>query len=350
MNLDPTTQTPEEVFNSTGLVEPTELTLPDKLRRDLKYYIALGTTALSIGSMAFWNHIEESGKYHLYPATTQVSPPIDNTETIIDWNMHGQTRTRIKQIRNLARTYNADQITLQEVDTDDAALLHKRFPSWNVTYVLADTGQHLLQDGYGNVIMSRQKPEDIKAKSFPGTTFFQSLIRSFTGAVVDTGDLITGTASAAVDTVTTSHGAHINTSFQDLKDGRQERRAAVAITNQVMSYGQLEDIRVIDGHISGNSSVRVRQLGEFTRFIKDNDVSNRPTFVCADFNSPYKDVEEALGKIDFTIAPKFGKFASFNDDYCAYSNNKGLDNARVNVLTKPKTDHYPLIASWVLPP
>src|SRR5581483_5597493 len=289
----------------------------------------LGTLALAglatiagLGLTA-WKFLDNSGKYEHFKPTIERPVQIDGSEHIISWNIAGQAARRQKQIRTLAKRYNADVVMLQEVDTDDAARLHHDFPSWHIIYALADQKQHVTQGGYGNVIMTRQEPTDIKTRSFSGTSFVDSTVGTITGFTADV--------------------ANLDTALTATKNGWQERRVAVAETTKVLSQDKLTDIRTVDVHISGNSSVHTRQLSEAMDFIKSNLNPAEPLVTCGDFNTkPPAEVTAAFARIGMITPVKQGINSDYNGDYCAYYIADEPTLARVRVLNDFKTDHYPL--------
>jgi endonuclease/exonuclease/phosphatase family metal-dependent hydrolase len=288
---------------------------------------AIGLSAIAAMGAGAWKYLDKSGGYEHFAPTVHKTIPIDNVERIISWNMEGHAAKRYKQIRTLAARYSADIIALQEVDTADANKLHRDLPAWHIVYALADQKQHLAQGGYGNMLLTRQAPTDIKTRSFDGTSLVDSAIGTLKGITADV--------------------ASMDTSFTAAKDGWQERRVALAETTKILSGDQLVDIRAIDIHISGNSSVHDRQLSQSMDFIKDNIESGRPTVACGDFNAQPAEVTSAFVNMKMVTPTKVGINNYYNGDYCGYymAGDK-TTLAHVAVLNDFKTDHYPLEFSW----
>lgn len=323
---------PEQAITNLE-IEMTGSNEQDLNRADLNYKnvlrnLAMGAAALGAMGIGAWKYLGSSGRFeHLKPSVYRPIP-IDNVERIISWNMAGQAARRHKQIRTLAARYSADVIDLQEVDTSDVAILHHDFPSWHLVYALADQKQHLPQGGYGNVQMTRQDPTNIRTRSFAGTSLIESAVGTVTGLTAD--------------------AVSFNNQFTATKNGWQERRVALAATTKVLSAGKLVDIRTIDVHISGNTSVHSKQMGGVMDFVNDNLDGSKPLVVCGDFNADNAEVTSNFAKRGMVTPTKTGLNANYNGDYCSYYIGGQSSLAQVSVLNDYKTDHYPLEFSWTL--
>ena len=205
----------------------------NRLRR-ASAWTALGLVAVT-GAGGAWKILERPGGIeHIYP-TAPNTQKTDNVVRIIDWNIDDQASGRYKQLSGLAKKYRADAIFLQEVDTQDAARLAKRMPSWHVVYAMADREQHFFEGGFGNVIMTRENPDNPEVTHFAGTSMLNSVVRTVAGLGEDITSDITG----------------LNTSLANTKAGWQERRNAISETVQVISGGHTENLGLITGHITG---------------------------------------------------------------------------------------------------
>jgi len=321
------TETIEAVSHRIGFPNQAD----DVNKRDIKKWLrngGLGITALAAMGVGAWKYFDQSGKYEHFPPSLNQPAQIDNTERIISWNMEGRAAKRHKQIAALAMRYNADVIALQEVDTTDATRLHHDFPAWDVVYALADQKQHITQGGYGNVLMTRQGPTDIKTRSFAGTSLVDSTVGTVTGLSADV--------------------THLNAAFTATKNGWQERRVALAETTKVISGSKLENFRVVDVHISGNKSVHSRQLGQAMDFIKSNLKGGQPMAACGDFNSRNAEITGAFARIGVITPTKQGIHSDYNGDFCGYYMGDETTLAHVTVLNDFRTDHYPLEFTWTL--
>jgi hypothetical protein len=282
------------------------------------------TAGLSVFAGA-WDSLDGSGQYeHFYPSKQQVDP-ITNQVTILSENEHGIAAQKAPALRRAINRYHANYVLLQEVTTDDAAKLHRDFPSWHVLYVLADRREHYADGGYGNVMMSLQGPHQVTTKTIPGISETQTATRL----------LEAGPADAA-------SGAFSFTAWQ-------ENRAAIAMTTQATYGDKTIDIRIIDGHISDKQVTHKQQLREFTSFIGHNTKPGRPTFVCADFNGRKHEIHQALAKYGFVTPKKHSTRNTHNGDFCAINTGGLAATMHVEMITDFHTDHYPNLATTTFP-
>lgn len=295
-------------------------------------FAAVGVLALG-GVKEAWDRIvNTSGEYTLVSPRHTVPQFIDGRHVVGDWNMHDETAARTDQIRVLAERHELDVIALQEVSADDARALSDELPDWYVAFVMGDRKQRPLEGGYGDVLMSRQKPEDIATASINGTSMVDSAIRAANGLFDDIAEAAT---TGAVD-------------LRHTKDGMQEYRAAIAFTVKVRDgNGELKDVRMMTGHIAHNEVVHAKQLQELMEFIKDNVKHGRPTIFCGDLNALPEEVILKFAELGFIVPEtRHTSLSHKTIDYCAYDPEDVLGLGRVTVLKQPRTDHFQLIGEW----
>lgn len=303
------------------------------LRRFSKVAAPIGAI-LVLGA---WKSLERSGEYVRLGPKVNKPANIDNKLRIASWNMQGKASTRYDQIGKLVARKRLDAVALQEVTRNDAEVLSNKFKTWNLIFVLGDRKQHILEGGYGNVLMTRQAPRDIHSNSMPGSTFLATVAG--------------GTAGLGLDALTG------NTRFKNTKDGLQESRAAVAATIKVKSGDGYRDVRLVTGHIAGvnknaGPEIHNEQFKDFMKFIGRNTSDNYPTVVCGDFNSDPDAVEPALAENRMITVPNQKATTLGGDvfDYCGYHEASVLGLGDLEVLDSPVTDHRPIIASWEIEP
>jgi len=321
------TKSIEDISDRIGLGEPPHTPQNNRYKRWTRN-VALGFAALAATGVTY-RLLDRSGQYEHFLPTINRPVEIDNVERIISWNVAGQAAERADQIRTLATGYgNADAIALQEVDTADAERLHRDFPAWHIIYALADQKQHITQGGYGNVLMTRQSPSDIKTRSLAGKSFINSAVGAVAGLPSD--------------------AANFDISFTATKEGWQERRVALAESTEVISGDKLETIKIINTHISGSDSVHKHQLRDAMDFIKDNIQTDQPLVACGDFNAQLPEITSAFAKIGMVTPTKEGLNDDYNGDFCGYYMANETTLPQVYVLGDFKTDHYPLEFTWSL--
>jgi exonuclease III len=295
----------------------------------------LGAAALAAGAHAAHpeNFFHKSGELHVYPALPDPDHAngIDNDFVMVSWNMHGEAAKKALQIGKIAKKYSVDVFALQEVNAQDAEALRSENPGWNVAEVIAEPIQH---DGYGDVLMSRDAPTDIKKVVFDGTSIWQS---------------ITGVAYGAARDMT-----NLDTSMQDAKEGWQEKRAAIAFTVHTRFNGSLKDVRVVTSHIlhiynpeEGDSTMHQlhdTQFSNLLKFVSDNKKDGRPMVFGGDLNDRYENVQTAFLNIGLYVADnKTSTLTNYNEviDHFAYDEEGVLGEGVERVLPE-KTDHYPI--------
>lgn len=302
---------------------------PERLKRELKVFTALG--AVTIGGFFGYRVLtDNSGEYRIHEPTVPKEFAIDNQHVMLSWNMHSETPKHLQEIKGLINQNELDVITLQEVNARDVAYLNANIPDWYITHIVADDNAKLNVKGFGNAIMSRQEPKDIEVLTINGTTFDETISRTVKGAIEDF--------------------VQTETSLKNTKSGRQEKRAALALTVKVRE-GQsdnLQDVRIITSHIAGKLVVHQEQFEKLMQFIEENHQDSRPTIFCGDLNSIPKNVIPRFAELGFITPETDG--TSVNGaviDYCSYDEERTLGLGRVAVLDDYKTDHHPLLARWV---
>lgn len=293
-----------------------------------------GIGVIAAGAVGY----NEARDYFSSSGTLAISNPADPRPADIDenhivgsWNMHNETASRLDEIREFAETNKIDVLALQEVNKEDFELLKSEFENgWFLRYVLADTKQEVDAGGFGNVLMSRQKPEDVETLSIEGDSF---------------NDTVTSTvASATKDVVSLSQD------FPKAREVMRENRAAIAFTVQAYDGNQLKDIRVITTHIAGQLDVHSEQLQKLITFAKKNTKQDQPTILCGDLNGLKREIIPTFARIGY-ITPVTGPTLVSQRktiDYCPYYEAGVLGLPEVTVSQKYKTDHHAILAKWVL--
>lgn len=318
--------------------------------------------ALAFGAWGA-SQLDKSGTLREYDPIAQGNPDIDNEARIISWNMHNETESKIKSLKKIIKKEHPDAIALQEVNSSDAYKLHQTFNKWYIRYALADSRQEFQDGGYGNVLMTTQMPKEVKIKPIDGSSYVETAGNVIAGTVKDSSRFVTNIikedsaqacqensqkASLSEETAACTEGKPI---FSDAAAGWQEQRAAEALTIKIRVGDELEDMRIITGHISGNQSIHDKQLNEWMGFIKDNTKKESTTVVCGDFNTePEKIIPKAAGELGYYIPTTDSTSSTHNAtiDYCGFYNGKFEGLGKTQVLKKFKTDHHPIIGSIAL--
>lgn len=292
-------------------------------------YAAVGSVVVAL-AFGIWKYLDQSGEIEGYTPDKPVPAAIDNELSVGSWNMRHETAERVGQIAKVIKHGKLDVMALQEVSGNDLDDLAERFPGWHVRSVVTDLAARPLEGGGHNVFMSRQSPKDVETRSLEGTSVLSSIAGVITGLGVDV--------------------ANADTSFEETKSGRQEERAAIAMTIKVRQGEDLRELDIITSHISGEPRVHEDQREKLMDFIDDNRDKGRPAIFCGDLNSGPDEVIPDMAELGF-ITPQTGRTATGNKtiDYCSYYEADILGLGDVAVLPNPKTDHYPIIASWKIP-
>ncbi len=317
--------TPEAVSAAVGLI-PAERSRRQTIKRAVT---AAGLVA--VAAYGVWQEMSQSGEYEYLPAAKQTHNQSQDHFRMASWNMHGQAASRSSQIAKLIKNHHLDALALQEVTGNDVKKLHDRLPNLNETFVLADLKQHPLDNGYGNAILSVEKPYDIKTRPLGGYGFFESAI----GAVGGFADgLLSSDANASTVMSSTSNGV-------------QETRAAIAETIKISYDHKTIPVELVTTHISGHidRALHKRQFSQFIDFTKKNTEDDRPTVAIGDLNAEKQEVVPAFANIGF-ITPLTGITTVDNVkdiDHVAYTVGSDFDLCSAYVLKSPKTDHYPIV-------
>lgn len=287
----------------------------------------VGAAALALFAGNFvWNKLDNAGDVSSYGPTQPINPVIDNVLRAGSWNMHNELSARFDDIREILDGHKLDVLALQEVGANDARKLQYEFPDWYTTFVMADSKVEPLEGGYGNVLMSRQKPENISSTVIDGTSMSDSVVRFFSGLGVDM--------------------AQANTALTRAKEGVQEDRASVAITIKIQSGSEQRDVRVITGHISAHHDFHEKQLQEQMEFVRENVKDGRPLVFLGDMNSsPSEFIPEAADIGMITPETAETSLSGRVIDYASYRTEGVLELAKVTIEPRYTTDHRLLIMS-----
>ncbi len=297
-------------------------------RHGLRDKIAVGLLLGGI-AIASWHIFDKSGDVEkISPIKPQITA-VDDEYRQISWNMHNETSKRWRQINNLIDENNLDAVALQEVSSEDFKELASKLPDMYATFVMADAKSNATKGGYGNVILSKHKPEQIKSISLSGSKFIGGILHTATGFVEDV--------------------AFADTTLENTGKGFQADRSALAVTLPIAQGGKEQGIRVITSHIAGDERVHDEQLGKLIKFVDSQSSDGRPTVFCGDLNDIPENIIPEFAKIGFITSETKGTWTGPSNrtiDYCSYSPEDKLGLGRVSVLDAPHTDHYPLLASW----
>jgi exonuclease III len=307
-----------------------------KLRtRSLATFTAIGAFAI-FGGANIYNRIEGAGSGKVIHAAEPITVHPNQDLRMCSLNMHDETATKLGMLANMIAKEDCDPIALQEVNKDDMDLLGSYFPEFNIVTVVADAiKQQANKGGYGNVLMTRQEPRDVKRLSIKGTPLDKGLMAA-AGKILP--NITTADAWASAGTAL------------------QEDRGAVAMTIKEDNDGEEKDLRVITSHIAGYKindqpdfnlwKQHNEQFAELLAFIKDNTEEGRPTVFCGDLNASKEEVVPAFANIGYVV-PTDGVEETLVDtgrviDYCAVYDAGVLGLGQVDVLKKYNTDHYAL--------
>jgi exonuclease III len=303
--------------------------------RALATYAAIGTLAV-FGGTNIYNRIEEAGTGKIIHAAEPVTVHPTQELSMCSLNMHDETASKLNMLAKMIKQEDCDPVALQEVNKHDMDLLGTYFPEFNITTVVADAiKQQPNKGGYGNVLMTRQEPRDIKRLSIKGTPLDK-------GVLAAAGKLLPNITAA--------------NAWASASEALQEDRGAEAMTISVEENGKKEDLRVITSHIAGfhiNGQPDINlwkqhkeQFARLLTFIKDNTEKDRPTVFCGDLNAVNEEVVPAFANISFVV-PTEGVDETLVDtgeviDHCAVYDAGVLGLGQVSVLKRFKTDHYAL--------
>jgi len=308
------------------------------------------TALASAGSLALgaWGYLHQSGEVTVLDPTIERTTHEDNILRVASMMMEGKTATLAPLLGHMAHTRKWDAILLQEVTKDDTQVLNndRYFGAWHVTFALGDIKQHLPDGGYGNAILTRQKPRDISKKVLPGSSMIDTAAHAYAGVGED----------AIANVVKTIKNQAFSPTISNTKDALQESRVAVAETVTFNFFDRPVDIRFANSHIAGvaenaNPAVHDTQYDGLFAFLEDNVSSKRPTIFCGDLNSPQQSYVYSL--IDARLRPvpndEPTTLGGRNIDVCASSNGGngvlGLSED-LRIVRGLHSDHYAIEATW----
>jgi endonuclease/exonuclease/phosphatase family metal-dependent hydrolase len=283
----------------------------------------------AIATVAAWGAYQQffsdSGDIKSWDPSVESQPTIDGNMVMLSWNMHNETSEKYEDIAEIAEKYDVDAIGLQEVSEADARGLHKAFPSWSINFVMADVKTKPREGGYGNVMMTLQKQEDVESLSMPG--------------------------NSVPDEAQHTLGGILNLSPKEISDATQEDRSAISSTIKLNTPDGEQKIDVITGHVGGDPKVHEDQLDSFEDFVFDNEDPDKANLVCADTNTSQEEFTFDMASRGY-IVPRTGPttLPATNPpnpgkaiDMCAYKPNDIMRYSVVKVLKDYGTDHYPIL-------
>lgn len=289
----------------------------------------IGAGVLLAGlAIATWNIFDKSGDVQKAEPVTPIPGLADNTHRQLSWNMHNEAGDRWRQIKNLINTKDLDAVSLQEVNRDDFEKLTKKIPDHYMTYALADAKSSPTSGGYGNMIITKQKPKDIDSISLDGSKFWSGVGHTALGFAQDV--------------------AYADTGLDNAGKGFQADRSALALTVPVQHGSDQRDVRVITSHIAGDPQVHNDQLSKLLKFVDQQSSKASSTIFCGDLNDVPENIIPKFAEIGFITPETKGTWAGPSHktiDYCAYKPGDTLGLGKVNVLPE-KTDHYALSGIW----
>ena len=291
--------------------------------------VAIGAAFLAMGA-GYKTLSDKSGEVTVQQPAIELEANIDSHFNIVNLNSHKHIMRNTAELEEIMQDADADAVMLQEVMTKDASRLANRFPTWYVSHVI---GERLLQQpesgGYGNVIMTRQKPTDIKSRSIK---------------VNPITDKIRNAAVEVLDNV-----ARADMPIPNFDRLFEERRATLAMTNKVLTGNNtLKDIRIMTTHISGVEPVASQQMDVIEEEVTNEIKKGRPLVLCADLNKIPSVVKPRFEKLGFTIPPtKYTiRKSKVVIDYCMYRTEGVLGKAEVKTGFSDMSDHNRLVARF----
>lgn len=319
----------EQLARDIGLAEPIERLHP--WRNRLARVAALGAVALAAGSLV-WHHYNGDNSFEYYPPTAPnkvLADTINNdgVQRYISWNVAGYAALYSPQIKYLRAHYRADGLALQEVTGNDAKLLRKLLPDSYVVYKEADGHQQPTEGGYGDALITWQRPRDLKGKLLPGNGYLKTVVGWATGLGQDV--------------------AHADTGITDTRNGFQEKREVMAVTLETKIAGRTVPVRLMNGHIAGHVDrpLHNRQAKDIFQFMKDNSNKKYLSVFIGDLNSENPEVRTLAKKYGLTspatgATTRTGKSA----DHVVYTSGPDFGPARFTILPRPDdaSDHNPI--------
>lgn len=302
---------------------------------------------------------EKSGDSKLTPPATPVEQAPSPSLRVLSWNTHHQDPSDYSGLLDkLVDRYDPHVIMLQEVTSSQADVLPYYMNEWWVGKVTTDGRQ---RGGFANVIMSRNKPEDLTTRSFSGSESFATLIKGAEGLTVDVAEAVKSRPTP-------------ESLFQHTKKGWEENRAAMAVTVKVPFYdGSESEVRFIVSHIAGRSSnypdLHDKQFKAWAEFGEENTKEGRLTVMCGDFNAPITEAVKMLlpygfitqldrnneGEAEYTSLPTASSPWGKTIDMCFHTVNDSFEVGLTKVvddlpaiegqknLSTGKYDHRPIL-------
>lgn len=322
---------PTQVFAKAGLAP--EESDAFNWRRLAAKTTAVGTLVMG-AAFGYWNYFDRSEEYVKYPSSGDQPAQEDGVLTIGGYNLHGQGARLSDQIWRLMndKQYRLDVLAVQEITSDDAAILHEEFPKLNIIYKLADARRKRDQGGQGNALITWETPTNIRAKTIDGNGFLDTVLESATGFGQDV--------------------ANADTEIPNTKGGFQEKRSLIAATIKLHIAGQVIPIRIATGHIigSGFTETHDRQLKQIMDFAADNADKGMPFFAEADFNDGCEQIITAAAQKGLISPETMPTLVNSNStvDHFVYNPGNEFGLADTKVVKMKGSDHWPVIATWSL--
>ena len=284
-------------------------------------------TAVGTGDYV-WNQFDHAGDINIqYPIQKQngilLGPP-----NAVGWNMENKVSGLISELRQLDAEANPSAIVIQEGNVRSANALRWVFQDHYITSIITDAKRNVEGGGQALLIITKNKPRDIRKIVFDGPSYAGTLANVAQGFGKD----FVATAMASP-------------SIKNMQEGIRESRVTVAFTMTAQLGGEVQDVRYITGHVTPLEADRESQVNADVEFIKQDMKSGLPTVVCMDWNTDPGGVVPKLDAIGL-ITQRTTKTSIHGRtiDFCSYSR-VGFDSLKsVSVRTKNMkgSDHFPL--------
>jgi len=245
--------------------------------------------------------------------------------------MHGEASNRISEVERLIKEEHTNVVLMQEVTSEDHRIYQEYFEDkgWSLRHIPADKRQEMGSGGLGNMIMAHAESiDDIESKVFKGNSQDAWAMRTVTGLAQDvaTRDFTLSASRKAL----------------------YENRAAIAGTIEL--HGQ--KYRIITSHIARlNGEGDPDQLDQLMDFVEDNTRDDYLTIFCGDLNSPPEQVINVFAQKAGYVTARTGP-TSVNGpqvlDYCFSHDPHNQTVGNITVNRNYQTDHYPVVANWIL--
>lgn len=277
------------------------------------------------------------GKVSDYKPLVKGTPIVDDDMRVVSWNMHNETADKYKDLVELSKKYQPDAIALQEVNAKDANGLRRHFADWYINFVMASSSTRLNSGGYGNVLMTRQEPDNVQSVAMNGNTWLSKGWESLKGAVDDV--------------------SKADTSFKRTGDGTQEDRSAIAETVELQTDEGLKRVRIITTHIGGDPvkgpRIHQKQFNRLKSWTFNNEKNDEATVLCMDTNGALEDTTFDFAEKGYitptidetTVVTKNPNAKGQSIDQCVYKPNDILRLSKVQVLRQYATDHFAILFS-----